>query len=96
MKCNQCNFDSPPEMLFCGQCGSRLRQLCPECQFANPLNYRYCGLCGTSLTKNHIASSFPRPHVAAKPNGAPIQAPLAGERRPVTVILTDVVGSTDL
>lgn len=99
MKCNQCGFDSPPEMLFCGQCGSRLRQQCAECQFANPLNYRYCGMCGAPLAKHSAlphAPSLSPANVTAKTNSAQFQTPLAGERRPVTVILTDVVRSTEL
>ena len=104
MKCNQCNFDSPPEMLYCGLCGSRLRQHCPQCQFANPLNYRYCGLCGLPLTKNHVVpparsiptSSGPPAPIVTTRRTAQVPTVLAGSRRPVTVILTDVAGSTEL
>jgi class 3 adenylate cyclase len=56
-------------------------------------------MCGVALTKNHImprTPSRPPTSAATKSRGSQIQAPLAGERRAVTVILTDVVSSTEL
>ena len=87
MKCPHCGFDSQPNMIFCGMCGSRLTQVCPECGFANPLDYRFCGLCGVQFA---AAPAAPRPPVEA----APVK--LEGERRPATVVLADISGSTDL
>jgi class 3 adenylate cyclase len=78
-------------MLFCGMCGAHLRQHCPQCHFANPLNYQFCGMCGTVLTP-----LSPPLLPSIRPESPQIQAPLAGERRSVTVILNDVVGSTEL
>ena len=98
MKCPNCGFDSPPEMTFCGLCGTRLAQVCPDCGFANPLDYRYCGMCGARLSKVPIPMQPPQPQPPAEaltpPRPAPIQ--LEGERRQATIILTDVRGSTDL
>src|SRR5512141_1067378 len=52
MKCPNCDFESPPEMRFCGMCGTSLTRTCPQCQFVNPVNYRFCGMCGTALEVN--------------------------------------------
>ncbi|MCS6847047.1 MAG: DUF2791 family P-loop domain-containing protein [Anaerolineae bacterium] len=104
MKCPNCGFDGPPEMRFCGMCGTRLARMCPTCGFANPPNYRYCGNCGTRLQSddNHIArlpAQLPPP--AAEPIEEPADSALAifssaGERRIATVLVTDVSGSTAL
>ncbi|MFH1636051.1 MAG: adenylate/guanylate cyclase domain-containing protein [Chloroflexota bacterium] len=50
MKCPNCGFDSPPDKIFCGKCGTRLTRMCSSCGLASPLDYRYCGQCGASLT----------------------------------------------
>src|SRR5512133_817046 len=49
MKCPNCGFESPPEMRFCGMCGTSLTRTCPNCEFVNPHTYRFCGMCGTPL-----------------------------------------------
>ena len=48
MTCPTCGFDVPPELPFCGMCGTRVAQLCPECGAVNPLVYRFCGI-GTAM-----------------------------------------------
>lgn len=62
------------------------QQACSNCGFANPVGFRFCGGCGVSLE-----SSAP----------APVPAPLAAqrpepERRQLTVLFCDLVGSTQL
>ena len=56
MKCPNCDFESPPEMRFCGMCGTSLTRTCPECQFVNPVNYQFCGMCGTLLRQDEGVS----------------------------------------
>jgi len=98
MKCPNCGFDGLSEMKFCGLCGTRLARVCADCGFANPLDYRFCGLCGARLSEAPVPAQLPQPQptvkVAAPPRPAAVQ--LEGERRPATVILADVTGSTDL
>lgn len=111
MKCPNCDFDCPPEMRYCGMCGTSLTITCPECQFVNPANYRFCGMCGTSLLEfksNTVAyQRSPTPNflpasqqISAPVNsqGTPEQssAVLEGERRVATILFTDVKGSTEL
>jgi len=50
MRCSSCQFDNPPAMKFCGQCGTQLAQRCPRCGAANQPTFKFCGQCGTALT----------------------------------------------
>ena len=93
MKCPNCGYDNPPGMKFCGQCGTRLARPCPACNFANPPDFRFCGQCGTPLTEDP-APVPPTDHPVTQSPSPPVT--LEGERRPATVILADVMGSTDL
>src|SRR5262245_17896357 len=50
MQCLNCQFDNPPGMKFCGQCGTQLAQLCPRCGAENQPTFKFCGQCGAALT----------------------------------------------
>jgi class 3 adenylate cyclase/tetratricopeptide (TPR) repeat protein len=50
MRCLRCQFENPPAMKFCGQCGTQLAQLCPRCGAENQPTFKFCGQCGTALT----------------------------------------------
>ncbi|NBD35934.1 MAG: AAA family ATPase, partial [Chloroflexi bacterium] len=101
MKCPQCGFESPPEMRFCGMCGTRLVCTCPECDFANPLTYKFCGMCGAVLGEGGEAIA-PAANLSATELPPEVQPParpvpqLAGERRIATILVVDVWHSTDL
>src|ERR1043166_3397056 len=49
MRCRSCQFENPPAMKFCGQCGTQLAQLCPRCGAENQPTFKFCGQCGTAL-----------------------------------------------
>jgi len=49
MKCPSCQFENPEDMIFCGECGTKLDIICPECNFSNPLQFKFCGKCGHDL-----------------------------------------------
>src|SRR6185436_3776612 len=101
MKCPNCDFDSPREMNFCGACGTRLTLTCSACGFGNPRDYRFCGMCGTRLVSGNVEVALqPLQPVAefeadAVASPVPVQ-PIEGERRSVTVIITDLTDSTNL
>ncbi|HEV8711411.1 MAG TPA: adenylate/guanylate cyclase domain-containing protein [Candidatus Binatia bacterium] len=82
MQCPNCGFANPEGMNFCGKCASPLSLGCPQCGFANPPGFAFCGKCATSLQT-----------LDAKP---PDARPAAGERRQLTVMFCDLVGSTPL
>jgi class 3 adenylate cyclase len=99
MKCPTCGFDGPREMHFCGMCGTPLTSDCPQCSFANPLEYRFCGMCGTKLTSDvaEVVLPLPAPAPEVEPLISPPQAlTLEGERRVISVIVTDLTDSTKL
>jgi predicted ATPase/class 3 adenylate cyclase len=101
MKCPACGFDSPLEMRFCGACGTRLATACGQCGFANPLIYRFCGRCGTKLVTDSSEPALEHP--APLPTGeslalslGPHTVQLEGERRVVSVLVTDLTDSSPL
>lgn len=81
MKCPNCEFESPPEMRFCGMCGISLTITCPACQFVNPVNYRFCGNCGTPLNPADSARAVfaPRADQTAPAQRAPTPAPVSSQ-----------------
>ena len=91
MRCRKCEFDNPPGMKFCGKCRASLGLICPDCAFENPPGFDFCGQCAAAL--NPPVSG---PVVASAPMvAAAVQSPeAAGERRHLTVLFCDLVGST--
>ncbi|MEJ2180015.1 MAG: adenylate/guanylate cyclase domain-containing protein, partial [Gammaproteobacteria bacterium] len=99
MRCTKCGFENPDGMKFCGQCAASLVPVCSKCQFENPAGFKFCGSCGnplhsqsgnaTSDTKPSESSSVP---VSSHTTAAHPQA----ERRQLTVMFCDVVGSAAL
>jgi class 3 adenylate cyclase/tetratricopeptide (TPR) repeat protein len=79
--CSGCGSVNRQGRRFCGQCGLPLEQECPACGAVNDPDDRFCGSCGVALTEQ-------RPAVGT--------APLAPERRLVSVLFADLVGSTTM
>ena len=86
MQCLNCAFDNPAGMKFCGECGAPLQNLCPCCGFENPLNFKFCGQCGAALTGQRHSAAIPSPPLAYQTTEA--------ERRHLTVLFSDLAGST--
>jgi class 3 adenylate cyclase/predicted ATPase len=84
MQCPQCCASNPESARVCGECGSSLRQRCPACGADSPVGKKFCGDCGAPLTSSRAASS----DFSISPFGA--------ERRQLTVMFCDLVGSTEL
>jgi class 3 adenylate cyclase/tetratricopeptide (TPR) repeat protein len=82
--CSRCGFDSPAGMAFCGSCGAPHDRPCSVCGTRNPPRFRFCGGCGAPLeTVVHGAVGG----VEVEPEA---------ERRQLTVMFCDLVGSTRL
>jgi len=108
MKCQQCDFDNPDGMKFCGECGATLDLVCPGCDFLNPSSFKFCGNCGHNFTPSSEPPSK-EPFFDDKmtkiqkylPEGL-AQKILAqrdkieGERKQVTVMFCDMAGFTAL
>jgi len=108
MKCPECQFDNPEEMLFCVECGNKLEINCPECGFGNSPGFKFCGKCGKSL----ILPSEPPPKDLSfdekldkiqryLPKGLTDKIlsqkdKIEGERKQVTVMFCDMEGFTSL
>jgi ribosomal protein L40E len=78
MRCLNCQFDNPPAMKFCGQCGSQLAQLCPRCGAENQPTFKFCGQCGTALT------TPPPPRIDRTDEPAPHSRPPETQRQGYT------------
>lgn len=92
MKCTKCQFESPSNFKFCGQCGAGLEQACTKCGIVNPLNFKFCGNCGTSTNTNKISQTSSKPATAELILNPETEA----ERRHLTIMFCDLVGSTAL
>jgi class 3 adenylate cyclase len=88
MRCPSCNCDNQPTAKFCVECGSGFQTACVKCGFKNPPAARFCQECGVGLTA---------PDQAPVPETSPVQPrEVAGERRHLTVLFCDLVGSTSV
>ena len=96
MTCAHCGSDNPAGKKFCGDCGAALENRCPQCGADNPANKKFCGDCGASLSERAT------PPLAPAPSAPPELAPAApgpaevGERRQLSVLFCDLVGTTPL
>ncbi len=112
MKCPQCQFDNPEGMKFCGQCGAKLAQLCRQCGTESSAGFKFCGECGSSLgspgiepgvvpadetaqpLRRSAVHDYTPPHLTEQVFRT--RSALEGERKQVTVLFCDLVGSTSL
>ena len=109
MRCASCGFENPDEMKFCEECGTTLRQVCPSCGQPVRPTAKFCGACGTTLEaagkplQPRAASAKARP--AQERRGvlrhrpqprSPVRLSPEAERRQLTVMFCDMVGSTAL
>jgi class 3 adenylate cyclase/tetratricopeptide (TPR) repeat protein len=99
MRCPSCGSDNPEGTKFCGECGAAFPMPCLQCGFENLPATKFCRQCGTAL-KEPPASSAPSDQAAeqAFPGAwrAAIPSTAEGERRQLTVMFCDLVGSTAL
>ena len=79
--------ENAPTRRFCAQCGAPLPLLCSACGFENEPSALFCGGCGKPIQET-AASAPSRPTPTPRPSGA--------ERRQLTVMFCDLVGSTAL
>lgn len=87
MRCPSCQAENQATRQFCRECGAPLGLVCGHCRFTNEPADRFCGGCGRPLS-----APVPAPARAVPDAG---QA-LAAERRQITLVFIDLVGSTAL
>jgi class 3 adenylate cyclase/predicted ATPase len=87
MQCPNCHSDTPDSSKFCISCGAALPARCPSCGSANPASATFCFECGHKL-----AEAPTKPATTSTPPPSRTEA----ERRQLTVMFVDLVGSTAL
>ena len=100
MQCPNCQTENPANAKFCLNCGTALMQRCSNCQAELPSGAKFCMNCGQPVTVTAPKDDARLTRLAA---AAPAElknkmraAHLAGERKTVTCLFADVVGSTSL
>src|SRR5262245_55592124 len=90
MECPSCGAVNLDGKKFCGDCGTPLPMRCDACGAANPSGKKFCGDCGAMLADRASATpaETPSPLLAVPVSSA--------ERRQLTVLFCDLVGSTAL
>jgi class 3 adenylate cyclase/tetratricopeptide (TPR) repeat protein len=92
MECPSCHSETPDDSRFCEACGAALPVRCASCGATSRAGARFCSKCGKPLTADSPAVAPPKP--AATPS--PSQPASSAERRQLTVMFCDLVGSTAL
>src|SRR5215472_7350572 len=87
MRCPSCMAENAVTRRFCAQCGAPLPSLCPACGFENEPNAKFCGGCGKPI--GEVAAPPPAAASASRRTDS-------AERRQITVMFCDLVGSTPL
>jgi class 3 adenylate cyclase/predicted ATPase len=91
MRCSKCGTNNPSTNNFCAKCGNALAKCCAKCAAENPPTSDFCGKCGASLDQ------CAAPHADQLALAGATSGPeTAGERRHLTVLFCDLVGSTPL
>jgi class 3 adenylate cyclase/tetratricopeptide (TPR) repeat protein len=93
VNCPACGTLNEAGRKFCGECGTSLSVACPSCGTANVPGVKFCGECGTGLTDAPAMAAGISPAQPEVPSAA---VPAGSERRLVSVLFADLVGSTTL
>jgi class 3 adenylate cyclase/predicted ATPase len=104
MRCTSCGAENPAGAKFCIECAAPFARRCPSCGSENPPRAKFCAECATPLT-----AEVPRPKSQVqsleeskgqKGREARVRSPESrqdvAERRQLTVMFCDLVGSTPL
>jgi class 3 adenylate cyclase len=108
MDCSSCGHPNPVAARFCGSCAVPLAgsSRCPSCGASNPPGQRFCNACAQALAEGEAAPVIGEAAAAPDPRTRPPEhlaekiragrATLEGERKQVTVLFADVMGSMEL
>lgn len=88
MQCPQCQHDNPLGAEFCVECASSIERRCPGCGTEAAPTAKFCPECAAPPTVKSPAVGR-----ATGQSSAPTEA---GERRHLTALFCDLVGSTDI
>ena len=86
MHCPKCGTDNREGAKFCSECATPFSAKCPRCGADNSPGAKFCDECGVSLG----------PATDASPSATPPDEGQRGERRHLTILFCDLVGSVTL
>jgi len=93
--CPSCRNEIPGDSRFCPQCGTPQALACAACGHSNAAGSRFCSQCGAKF--GEAAAPAPAaPALTSPPRHIPPRAAVSAERRQLTVMFCDLVGSTAL
>ena len=95
IRCPSCGNANRPDRRYCAECGGRLGASCGSCGAPNEPGEKFCGHCGASLLGIGTGSP-PVEGARTVPGPAETRGTPEGERRQLTVLFCDLVGSTEL
>lgn len=109
MECPNCSHQNRPEARFCENCGQPLERVCPNCGVTVGPSAKFCSNCGHALDQDEARARAAQPtrtqsldalrQTTPKAMAGKILAEreqLEGERKMVTALFADIVGSTAL
>src|SRR5215813_12588118 len=107
MPCASCGSENPAGAKFCIECAAPLNRRCPSCGVENLPHAKFCSECATPLAGpsrvQSLESRVPPPQLPTpnfqSPDARPQTRgprPSEAERRQLTVMFCDLVGSTPL
>ncbi len=96
MICPTCHRELLADSRFCNGCGVAVEPRCSRCGQSNAADSRFCRSCGAALARIEEAASAP-PATGDRPAADTEldQRAHDGERRHLTVVFCDLVGSTE-
>ena len=95
MQCQNCQATLPGAAKFCIECGAAAPSICGACGFVNLAQASFCAECGASVgsARRDNAAIVHAQHSPSPAHPHPVPSV---ERRQLTVLFCDLVGSTSL
>jgi len=91
MQCFHCQREIAEGARFCGYCGTAVsEQYCNHCGLKNPADFAFCGGCGKAFSQPSLSKEK---NLDSKSN---FRDDMEAERRQLTVMFCDLIGSTAL
>src|ERR1700735_434824 len=88
MRCTSCAFENPAGGKFCSECGTGLSRVCPQCGVVSASAAKFCSECGAAVSAPVALPASEAPSILPRE--------VVGERRHLTVLFSDLVGSTEI
>jgi class 3 adenylate cyclase/predicted ATPase len=95
MQCLICLATLPERAKFCIECGAPAPVACPACGHLNLSRANFCAECSAKFAVRAVESGAVARSIATVPP-APEEDGATAERRQLTVLFSDLVGSTEL